>query len=108
MSDPWALNGNWTYSQAALHGGKSISLGGYVQRGSPAAKARMAYLRSLRGKKTAIRRANTNIKKMRGGLLLTKLGKAAYKIVKHFIDKKKKNSQASPKGGRCMSWLDYY
>ena len=41
-----------SYTDAALRGCGRPSLTGYVQKGSPEAKARMAYLRSLRGKKT--------------------------------------------------------
>ena len=74
-------------------------IGGAVTKGSAAAKARMAYLRSLRGKNGAGKRRS---KKMKGGINPIALvgpaitgARLLYKLIKHIRDKKKAKAQAA-------------
>ena len=79
------------YNYAALLGGacragSMSSLGKRVRRGSPEAKARMAYLRSLRGRrggnKSSYMSYVRSFRRARGGFLPFKLAKLPFKLAK--------------------------
>lgn len=97
------------YNNAAIKGG--IDLTKPVKKGSAAAKARMAYLRSLRGKKKRGGAfSGAGKKSCKGGFFPLSLlkglwtgSKIIYKIVKHF--KKKKEDQAGNKEGGAYGFI---
>ena len=94
------------YTSAALRGGK-------VPKGSAAAKAKMAYLRSLRGKGVSSRKTvrRSTAAKMKGGfnpLMLVgpalTAGKLVYKLIKKLKEKRAaQKAAAGASGGAMMS-----